>query len=191
MTSALVVVDALNDFVSRRGKGWPMLRSVATEEGLVAHMQRAIAAARARDIPVLHAPHRAARDMGRYRHPTPNQELARLTRFFNGFGGRFHPDLMPRRGEVVVSAHDVSSAFGGTDLDLQLRSLDVDEIVVCGLLANTCIESTVRQGVDLGYRVTVLADAVAAWTRADHMAAVDGSLRQVAHTLMRTSEFTS
>jgi nicotinamidase-related amidase len=72
---------------------------------------------------------------------------------------------MPRRGEVVVSAHDVSSAFGGTDLDLHLRSLDVDEIVACGLLANTCIESTVRQGVDLGYRVTVLTDAVAAWTR--------------------------
>jgi Isochorismatase family len=79
MTSALVVVDALNDFVSRRGKGWPMLRSVATEEGLVAHLRRAIAAARARDIPVLHAPHRAgtgARPPTRSRRVLPASSTA-------------------------------------------------------------------------------------------------------------------
>ncbi|WP_155944168.1 hypothetical protein [Mycobacterium sp. 360MFTsu5.1] len=46
MTSALVVVDPLNDFVSRRGKGWPLLREVAGDVGLIANMRAAISTAR-------------------------------------------------------------------------------------------------------------------------------------------------
>jgi nicotinamidase-related amidase len=44
----------------------------------------------------------------------------------------------------------------------------------------------VRQAVDLGYAVTVLNDGVAAWSHEDHAAALDGSLREVAHNLVTT-----
>lgn len=191
MTSALVVVDPLNDFLSRFGKGWPMLRQVAGEVGLVDNLRSAIAAARARDMPVVYAPHRRGGERRKYQHPTPNQDLVRLTRFFDGFGGRFHAELAPIAGDFIASPHEVSSGFGGTDLDAHLRSVGVDRIVVCGLLTNTCIESTVRQGVDLGYHVSVLTDAVATWTHADHAAAVQGSLPLVAHATLTTAEFTS
>ena len=193
--TALLVVDPYNDFVSRRGKGWPLIREVAGEVGLVANLRAAIGAARARDVPVIYAPHRRYRrkDGARPRYATPNQDLARLTRFFDdgGFGRRFHRDLEPAPGEFVASEHRVSSGFGGTDLDDHLRRIEVDHLVVCGLLTNTCIESTVRQGVDLGYHVAVLTDAVAAWTRADHSAAIGGALRHVAHRLLTTREFAS
>ena len=191
MTSALVVVDPLNDFVSRRGKGWPMLREVAGDVGLIANMRAAITTARDRNMAIAYAPHRSGGERRNHRHPTPNQDLSRLARFFSGFGGRFHTDLAPEVGDFVASAHDVSSGFGGTDLDAHLRSIGVDQIVLCGLLTNTCIESTARQGVDLGYHVSVLTDAVAAWTPADHAAAVNGSLSLVAHRLLTTEEFMS
>ncbi|WP_081633459.1 isochorismatase family cysteine hydrolase [Mycobacterium sp. 360MFTsu5.1] len=142
-------------------------------------------------MPIAYAPHRSAGDRRNHRHPTPNQDLGRLARFFSGFGGRFYPDLAPEAGDFVASTHDVSSGFGGTDLDAHLRSIGVDQIVICGLLTNTCIESTARQGVDLGYHVSILTDAVAAWTRADHAAAVNGSLPLVAHRLLTTAEFMS
>jgi nicotinamidase-related amidase len=190
MTSALVVVDPLNDFLSRRGKGWPMLREVAGKVNLVANINAAITAARGRDIPVVYAPHRAGHECGGLQYSTPNQELSRLSGFFNGYGGRFYSELAPAPGEFVATAHAVSSGFGGTDLDAHLRSIGVGQIVICGLLSNTCIESTARHGVDLGYHVSVLSDAVAAWTPADHAAAVDGSLPLVTHQVMSTAEYT-
>ncbi|WP_018161642.1 cysteine hydrolase family protein [Smaragdicoccus niigatensis] len=191
MTSALVVVDPLNDFVSRRGKGWPMLRYMANDVGLIPNMRAAITAARDRGMPVVYAPHRGGGERRTYRYPTPNQDVIRLIRFFDGFGGRFHPELAPAAGDFVASLHEVSSGFGGTDLDAHLRSVGIEEIVICGLLTNTCVESTARHGVDLGYHVTVLTDAVAAWTPADHDASVNGSLRHVVHKLMTTTEFVS
>lgn len=194
MSSALLVVDPYNDFVSRRGKGWPLAREVAKSVGLLDNLQRAIAAARESGMPVAYAPHYRYRrhDPAVYEHPTPNQRMARLAQFFadNGYGGKFHRDLAPLAGDFIATEHHVSSAFGGSDLDAHLRGAGIDSIVVCGLLTNTCIESTVRQGVDLGYHVTVLTDAVAAWTPTDHAAALEGSLRHVAHRLQMTADFT-
>jgi nicotinamidase-related amidase len=191
MTSALVVIDPLNDFVSRRGKGWPMLRDVAGDVGLLSNMRAAIDAARDRAIPVVYAPHRRVDERRRHRYPTPNQDLIRLSGFFRGFGGRYHSGLAPISGDFIASPHDVSSGFGDTNLDEHLLSIGVETITICGLLTNTCVESTARHGVDLGYHVSVLTDAVATWTRADQAAAVDGSLRHVVHSLLTTEEFIS
>jgi nicotinamidase-related amidase len=191
MTSALVVIDPFNDFVSRRGKGWPMLREVAGEVQLLPNMRAAIGTARKRGLPVIYAPHGRANGRRRVPYPTPNQDLIRLSGFFRGFGGRYHSELAPASGDFVASPHYVSSGFGGTNLNQHLLSLAVETITICGLLTNTCVESTARHGVDLGYHVSVLTDAVATWTPADHAAAVDGSLRHVVHNLLTTQEFTS
>ena len=191
MRSALVVIDPLNDFVSRRGKGWPMLRDVAGDVGLLSNLRAAIDAARERGLPVIYAPHGRGDGPRRYRYPTPNQDLIRLSGFFRGFGGRYHSALVPASGDFVASPHYVSSGFGGTNLDQHLLSIGVEAITLCGLLTNTCVESTARHGVDLGYHVSVLTDAVATWTPADQAAAVNGSLRHVVHCLLTTHEFTS
>lgn len=191
MTSALVVIDPVNDFVSRCGKGWLMMREVAGDVGLVSNMRAAIDAARDRAVPVVYAPHRRGRGGPKPRFATPSQDMARLSGFFTGFGGRFHPALAPIAGDFVASEHSVSSGFGGTDLDEHLLSIGTEHITICGLLTNTCVESTARQGVDLGYHVSVLTDAVATWTPADQAAAVDGSLRQVVHSLLTTRDFVS
>jgi nicotinamidase-related amidase len=39
--------------------------------------------------------------------------------------------------------------------------------MVIGLLANTCIESTGRYAMDLGYHVTLVKDATAAFSKAE------------------------
>ncbi|MDQ1181813.1 isochorismatase family cysteine hydrolase [Rhodococcus sp. SORGH_AS_0301] len=191
MPTALVVVDPLNDFISRRGKGYPLLRTVSGSIGLTRNMRRAMDAARVRSIPVVFAPHSPHSGRPTHRFPTPNQDLVRLSRFFSGFGGRFHKDLTPDPGEFVATPHSVSSGFGGTDLHEHLQSIGIDSIVICGLLTDTFIESTARHGVDLGYHVSVPRDAVAAWTSADHEAAVQGSLPLVVHDMPTTADFVS
>ena len=191
-TAELVVIDPLYDFLSSRGKGWPLLRPVARRVGLLGNLRRALDAARLSGLAIAYAPHhRHRRGDPLPRFPSPSQILGHRSRFFEAGrpGGEFYPDLAPAPGEFVAREHEVSSAFGGTDLHSHLRGKGISHIVLCGLLSNTCVESTARQGVDLGYGVTVLVDAVASWSHRDHDSAVEGSLRLVAHRLTSTGEF--
>ena len=45
-----------------------------------------------------------------------------------------------------------------------LKKHGLHKVIVIGLLANTCIDSTVRYAVELGYEVTLIKDAIAAFT---------------------------
>jgi len=51
------------------------------------------------------------------------------------------------------------SAFQGTDLDQQLRALNIQRVVVCGFMTNFCCESTAREAHDRDYYVTFVTDA--------------------------------
>lgn len=86
------------------------------------------------------------------------------------WGGSFHPDFEPQPGDVVAQEHWLSSGFANTDLDLQLKKHGVRKVIVIGMRANTCIESTVRYAVELGYEVTSLGmrSAASARTRWRH-----------------------
>jgi nicotinamidase-related amidase len=193
VSTALIVIDPYNDFVSPVGKAWPLVREVATEVGLVDHMRAAIAGARSNGFPVVYAPHhRYRRTAPQARFPNPSQYLSRLTHFFadGGYGGRFRSDLAPDNGEFVAAEHHTASGFTGTDLDAHLRSIGATHLVICGLLTNTCVESTVRHAVDLSYRVTVLSDAVASWGPEDHCAGIT-SLERIAHSVRTTESFLS
>ena len=50
------------------------------------------------------------------------------------------------------------SAFAGSDLDVLLRGLDADTLVLSGIATSGVVLSTLRQAADLDYRLVVLAD---------------------------------
>jgi nicotinamidase-related amidase len=75
-----------------------------------------------------------------------------------------HPVLS---GEEVVHKMGVS-AFEGTRLDQLLRSAGAQEVIVAGAFTHMVVESTVRQGFDLGYRMTVASDGCCAPRNALH-----------------------
>jgi ureidoacrylate peracid hydrolase len=65
--------------------------------------------------------------------------------------------LAPRDGDVVVIKRRFS-AFLQTDLDLALRSRGVEQVVIAGVSAHVCCDTTARDAAQLGYGVTFLAD---------------------------------
>ncbi|MGH3445330.1 MAG: cysteine hydrolase family protein [Nocardioidaceae bacterium] len=71
-----------------------------------------------------------------------------------------HPALGLQSDDVVVTKKRVS-AFTGSDLDVVLRSLEVDHLVLAGISTSGVVLSTLRQSADLDFRLTVLRDGCA------------------------------
>ena len=54
-------------------------------------------------------------------------------------------------------------AFYQTDLDLMLRNRGIDTLLVCGVTTEVCVNTTVREANDRGYRCIVLSDCCASY----------------------------
>lgn len=70
--------------------------------------------------------------------------------------------VAPLPDEWLIGKH-FHSAFIGTDLEARLRSAGITTLVVTGLVANHCVESTVRMAGNLGFDTYLVGDATAAY----------------------------
>ncbi len=70
------------------------------------------------------------------------------------------PELAPRPDELVVRGHTYDK-FLGTPLDLALRSWDVRQVVITGVLTDVCVNCTLLSAANRDYRVTAVTDGVA------------------------------
>jgi len=70
---------------------------------------------------------------------------------------QIHPAVAPRPEDLVVTKRRVS-AFTGSDLDVLLRGLGADTLVLSGIATSGVVLSTLRQAADLDYRLIVLSD---------------------------------
>jgi nicotinamidase-related amidase len=175
--TGLVMIDPYNDFISEGGKVWDRLRPIAEANHCVPNLERVLTAARASGIRVFYAMHHRYRpgDYETWKYVAPIQRAAwgRKTFEYGTWGGEIHPALVPVDGEIVAQEHWCSSGFANTDLDLQLKKHGVHQLIVVGLIAHTCVESTVRFGAELGYDVTVVGDATASYSEREMQSALE------------------
>ncbi|WP_020653056.1 isochorismatase family cysteine hydrolase [Massilia niastensis] len=190
--TALLLVDPYNDFLSDGGKLWPRIAATRNAAGLHANLRAVLDAARAAGVPVVIVPHHRYDhgDLDGWKFMTPYQAgSARALVFQKGeWGGEWHPDFAPRPGDIVVKEHWASSGFANTDLDLQLRQRAITHVVLIGLVANTCIEGTGRNASELGYHVTLVRDATAAFSDEALHAAHEINAASFAHQLVSTEQ---
>ena len=69
-------------------------------------------------------------------------------------------ELAPGDGDFMIDKNR-PSAFFGTNLDANLKNLGIENLVVCGVTTNCCVETTVRDASQRDYRTFVVKDAVA------------------------------
>lgn len=190
--TAYLLVDPYNDFLSEGGKAYPHLQEVADEVGLLDNLRRLDRSVRAAGIQVVIVPHRRWEpgDYDGWDHPNPSQQrIMQMHHFERGtWGGEWHPDFPPRPGDIVAAEHWGQSGFANTDLDMRLKQKGVTHVIIAGLLANTCIESTARFAMELGYHVTLVRDATAAFGPELMHAAHDLNGPSYAHAIRTTSE---
>jgi nicotinamidase-related amidase len=88
--------------------------------------------------------------------------------------------------EVLVTKNVNSAFYGEPDLHGWLQGRGIDEIVVCGIQTNMCVETTARMGGNLGYVVTVPLDATRTFDLQQELPGI-GSVRRTAEELMATT----
>jgi ureidoacrylate peracid hydrolase len=190
--TGLVVVDPYNDFISEGGKYWPLLREVAESVACVPNMLRVLEASRRIGLRVFFAPHHRWQegDYETWIYWTPTQRRADKNRAFEygTWGGTFRDEFKPLRGEIVAQEHWCSSGFANTDLDLQLKKHGIHKVIVIGLLANTCIDSTVRYAAELGYEIILIKDAIAAMKWEAMTATLELNMPNYAEAIISTEE---
>ncbi len=77
------------------------------------------------------------------------------------------PELEPHADDVYLVKRRFS-AFLQTDLDLVLRSRGIGRVVVCGISAHVCCDTTVRDAFQLGYDAVYVVDGVEMGDLPDH-----------------------
>jgi nicotinamidase-related amidase len=191
--TVLLVIDPVNDFLSEGGADWDMARSTVEKHDVVGHLKDAIEGARQRGVPVLFAP------MAYTAEDYDNEELQRRSginrmmferkMFLAGsWGADFHPELRPTEDEIVLLPHKGVDVFQ-TDLADHLERLGTTHLVISGMTANLCCESTGRHAMEHGYDVTFLRDAIGADTLAAYEASIRLNYPLIGNAVLEVAEF--
>ena len=190
--TALLFVDPYNDFLAPEGKLWPMVAEVATAVGLHDNLKNIMSAVRAADMQVVIVPHHRWKpeDLEGWDHPTPYMAGGHAMQIFaqGSWGGEWHPDFAPQTGDLIATEHWNSSGFANTNLDTLLKQKAITRVILVGLIANTCLESTGKYAVELGYHVTLVRDATAAASAEAMRCAHDINGPTYAHVVTTTAE---
>ncbi len=82
-------------------------------------------------------------------------------------GAKVINSVAPVNDEIVLGKTS-SNPFVSTNIDYLLRNLGVQNLIVCGLFTDQCVESAVRSACDLGYRVCLAEDACLSYKISAH-----------------------
>ncbi|HEU5178212.1 MAG TPA: cysteine hydrolase family protein [Burkholderiales bacterium] len=157
--TALLVIDIQNDYFP----GGAMELEGADAAG--AKAAAALARFRNDGNPVIHVRHLSVRPGSTFFLPGTK-------------GAEIHSLVAPKAGETVVEKNFPNS-FRNTSLQETLQKQGVKNLVVAGMMTHMCVDASVRHAADLGYKITLLADACA--TRAQSYGGEKVPARQV-HT---------
>ncbi len=173
--TAIVITDPQNDFLSPEGVTWGLVGASVEANGTVAHIDQLFSAAKQKGYDVFISPH--------YYYPTDrdwkfggtvenmmheihmfDRKGALTTDGFDGSGADWLEQYKPYINDgktVVVSPHKVYGPETN-DLVLQLRKNGKSKVILAGMSANLCTEAHMRELLEQGFEVAVVADATAA-----------------------------
>lgn len=174
-TTALLLIEFQNDFVSEGGAQHQAVKAVMAETGMLAHARAAADGARRRGAVVLHAPITFAEgypEMPREPYGILAGILAAKAFRKGSWGAAFAGEMTPAAADIVVEGKRGLDCFASTNIDFILRQRGITDLAIAGFLTNCCVESTMRSAYERGYRVVTLTDCTATLSPEEQEAAV-------------------
>lgn len=191
--TALLIVDPFNDFLSEGGKLWSFTKETVKGVNLIENLKKILSAARYSGIKVVYIPHRNYEkeilQIGNFQELLIRGSLD-LNLFQKGsWGVEFHPELSPQPVDLIAQNHWTASGFANTNLDFLLKQHSIDHVVIAGMKANTCIDTTSKYVIELGYHTTLIKDAIAAFTWDEIKTTIEINFPNYGHAILSTEEF--
>ena len=177
--AALVIIDMQRDFLEPGGFGAALGNDVARLQAAVGPCKDVLEAARRVGMLVIHTreghrsdladapPHKVVRGDPATRIGAPGPMGRILVRGEPGHD--IIAELYPLAGETVIDKPG-KGAFYQTDIELILRNRSIDTLFVCGVTTEVCVNTTVREANDRGFRCIVLSDCCASYFPEFHQA---------------------
>lgn len=165
--SAVLVIDLQNDFCHSEGISAKAGRDISLAQKAAYNTETFLKEARNRKVPivfvrVIHSQWNNSPVWLRQKQLAPTPMKCQE----GSWGAEFFV-IKPLAGDPVVTKHRYS-AFIGTNLDLILRSLGIQTLIVTGVGTPVCVESTVRDGFQMDYHIVVLSDCTGTSTVGEH-----------------------
>ncbi len=151
---AVIVIDMLNDFIYGSLK-------CERAKPIIPKIKRLLSEARRRGIPVIYANDSHIPKVD-HEFKLWGEHAVKGT-----WGAKVIDELRPEEGDYVIEKRRYS-AFYETGLDMLLRELGVDTLVLTGLHTNMCVKHTAADAFYRGYSIVVVKDCVQAFTEEDH-----------------------
>ena len=172
-TCALVIIDMQNDFLDPGGyfarRGLDVARLARSTEPTAALRGALPAQVRTVYTAQIYEPD-GCDDLQRAHRLKP----ARLARsggeppvIRGSWGAQIVPALAPRAQDLVIAKRRFD-AFYQTDLELLLRCWGVKTLLFAGVVADVCVETSVRSAYVRDFDVVLARQCVAAWNDADY-----------------------
>lgn len=191
--TALLVIDPVNDFLSEGGAAWELTKNTVKMHDVVGNLKKAIEGARAHGIPVIFGP------MAYTEEDYVNEELQRRSginrimferkMFLAGsWGADFHPELQPAESDIILLPHKGTDVFQ-TDLPEHLERMGITHLVLAGMTANLCCESTGRHAAEAGFDVIFLYDAIGSESIPSYEAAVNLNYPLIGNAVLKVDQF--
>ena len=196
--TAVVITDPMNDFLCESGVAWGVVGESARENNTIPNLTNLMNTAVEIGMPLVISPH--------YYYPTDygwtlrggtleklmhdihmyNRKGTLTLEGFEGSGADWLEDFKPainHEKTIVCSPHKI---FGpqNNDVVLQLQKLKVEKVILAGMSANLCVESHLRELLERGFDVAVVADA----TAAAKVPGLDGMLAALINYVMLASD---
>jgi gluconolactonase len=178
---ALIIQDMQNDVIIEGGafadSGAP---AHAIAQNAVANVADLAAACRSEGVPVIHVWYIVEEGAAGLKQNAPLfQGVKESNGLVRGSWGAAPADgLEPQDGDHVVEKMRMNG-FYETRLDVLLRGLGAETIVISGAWTNMSIEHTARHGADAGYEVVVASDGTSTISEEWQHAALNYAMNNV------------
>jgi nicotinamidase-related amidase len=192
--TALLIIDPVNDFLSEGGAAWELTKNTVEKlHNVIPNIKKAMDGARAKGIKVLFGPMAyTEEDYAEHmlqRRSGINRIMFERKMFLAGsWGADFHPELQPQAEDIVLEPHKSCDVFR-TDLPGHLDKMGITHLVIAGMTANLCVESTGRHAMEEGYDVTYLYDAIGASGVPEYEVAVNVNFPMISNAVITVDEF--
>ena len=163
---ALLVIDMQNDLIKVKEEPFNAVTKMAESKGIINNTAKVIAAARKAGMPVIFACHVHRKDNADVVPTITDLMLQgqvtppRAAMIEGTPGAEVVDELKPASGEHVIWKRR-SNAFYNSDLELMLRSREIDTVILTGAVTNGCIANTARGARERDLHVIILSDCVA------------------------------